>query len=176
MRFGYLSMALGQATGGLLLGIEGLGKSFALGSADIWNLIETLFNILILKHGFCIFLFIITTICGCIVAHTLTLFCLVFYNAIVSLLERVNKKIGYDLKPEFDSSIEFIKWPIWIHIPCYTCAGNEYKMGEVITDLAVIEDIGNTFSFDYNVRMPRYMKPSIPLGNDALDSLKKSTN
>ena len=59
---------------------------------------------------------------------------------------------------------------------CYSCFGKRVKLRDILADVGVIQDIGNMISNDFNNVMPRYMKPSVPLGKSSLNSLDKAMN
>ena len=175
MRFGYLSMGFIQGTGAFGLGIGGIVQSLALATEDISILIFAILKIMF-KYFLCILSFIMTTIAGCLGIHIVTMFFVMLYLFIIFILESFNELTGIDLTPMVDSITDYIAWPEPIGTICYSCFGQKVKLREVIADVAVIEDIGNMISYDFNTTMPRYMNPAIPLGTSAMDSIDKAIN
>lgn len=175
LRFSYLFKSLMEGTGALVLGIGGITQSVALGSKDIYTLIVAILKI-ILKYAACILSFIISTIAGCSLIHVFTMYFVMLYLFLLYLSDKFNELSGIDLSPFLEKSTEYMKWPEPVGTFCYSCFGKKVKLREVISDVGVIEDIGNMISFDFNNVMPRYMKPATPLGSSALKSLDKAIN
>ena len=175
MRFGYLFGSLMQGTGALALGVGGITQSVALGTKDVYLLIIAILKI-VFKYFLCILSFIITTIGGCFLIHVITLFFVMLYLFIMFLLDMINESTGVDLTPMVDKVLEYVKWPEPIGTICYSCFGKPVKLRDVLSDVGVLEDIGNMISYDFNNTMPRYMKPAVPLGTGALKMLDKAMN
>jgi hypothetical protein len=175
IRFGYLSMALTEGTGALVLGIGGMAQSVALGTKDIFILFFAILKI-VLKYFSCILSFVITTIGGCLGIHMITMFFVMLYLFIMFILDSFNEWTGIDMTPMLDKAVEYVGWPDPIGTICYSCFGKKVKLREVISDVGVIEDIGNMISYDFKNTMPRYMNPAVPLGTMAMDSLDKAVN
>ena len=175
MRFGYLFGALMEGTAALVVGVEGITQSIALGTKDVYLLIVTILRI-VFKYFLCILSFIITTIGGCFFIHVITLFFVMLYLFIMYIFDLINEATGVDLSPMVDNALEYVRWPEPIGSICYSCFGTPVKLREVIADVGVLEDIGNMISYDFNNTMPQYMKPAIPLGSDALKLLSKAMN
>lgn len=175
MRFGYLFMSLMEGTGALALGIAGISQSVALGTKDIYLLIIAILNI-IFKYTLCIISFVLSTISGCFFFHVITLFYVMLYLLIMYLAELINEYTGIDFTSTIDEVAENIKWQDSINKLCYSCFGNPVKLRDILVDVGALQDIGNMISYDFNNTMPRYMKPSIPLGSSALRNLDKAVN
>ena len=175
LRFGYLFGSLMQGTGALALGVGGITQSVALGTKDVYLLIMAILKI-VFKYFLCIMSFIITTSGGCFFIHVITLFFVMVYLFIMYILDMINESTGIDLTPMVDKVVEYVKWPEPIGTICYSCFGTPVKLREIISDVGVLEDIGNMISYDFNNTIPRYMKPSIPLGTGALKMLDKAMN
>jgi hypothetical protein len=174
MRFGYLFKSLTYSAGAFGLGIGGLTKSFALGTKDLYLLCITIFK-LILKYFLCIFSFTITTMYGgCFLIHIISFFFAMLHLFVVFIVDKLHDYIGVDLSEIVERAESYIKWPSPIRLLCYTCFGKPVKIRNVLTDVGVFEDIGSKISHDFNNVMPRYMKPSIPLGRVALKNLEKA--
>jgi hypothetical protein len=45
-----------------------------------------------------------------------------------------------------------------------------------MADVDAISDVGDKISYDFNVRMPNYMKPGVPLGKLAQKHLDLAVN
>ena len=173
MRFGYMSASLMEATVALTVGIDGIIKSVSLATSDIYILIITIVRIII-KYASCILSFIISTMGGYLFIHFFTLIFFVMYAFITFLTDRFNDAFGIDFSPTVDSMMEYISWPSAIQTFCYSCFGTPVKLRDILSDVSVIEDIGNMISYDFNNTMPRYMKPAIPIGNASLFHLEKA--
>lgn len=170
-----MSKSIAYAGASLGLGLAGLGQSFALGTKDLYILLFAILKI-IFKYWYCIISFWITTLGGCIFIHVISLFFVILHLCIMYIVDTLNEYIGLDFTLMVDDVFEYIKWPDLIQTVCYTCFGKPVKLREVLTDVGVIEDIGNKISYDFNYHMPRYMKPSIPYGTKSLKSLNKAIN
>jgi hypothetical protein len=175
VRFAYLFKSGLEASGALALGIGGLTQSVALGTKDLYILIVAIIKI-ILKYFSCILSFTITTLGGCALIHPVTLFFVMIYLFIMFILDIIKDKTGIDLTPSFDAMAEYVQWPSFIQMFCYSCFGKRVKLRDILADVGVIQDIGNMISNDFNNVMPRYMKPSVPLGKSSLNSLDKAMN
>jgi len=175
MRFAYLSMGLVQGTAAFGIGIGGIMQSIALGTEDISILIFAILKIMF-KYFLCIMSFLLTTIAGCLGIHMVTMFFVMLYLFIIYLLDSFNELTGIDLTPMVDKITDQVAWPEPIGTICYSCFGQKVQLREVIADVAVIEDIGNMISYDFNNTMPRYMNPAIPIGTSAMDSIDKAIN
>jgi len=175
MRFGYLFQSGIQASAALGLGIGGISQSVALGTKDLYILIIAILKIII-KYFLCILSFAISTIVGCSLVHPITFFFVILYLFVMEVLKYVKDKTTIDFTDTFDSMVEQVQWPSAIGILCYSCFGKKVKLRDILADVGVIQEIGNMISDDFNNVMPRYMKPSMPLGSAALGSLDKAMN
>lgn len=175
MRFAYLLESGLEASGALALGIGGLTQSVALGTKDLYLLIVAIIKI-ILKYFSCILSFTITTLGGCALIHPVTLFFVMIYLFLVFIFDIIKDKTGVDLVPSLDSMAEYVQWPSFIQMFCYSCFGKSVKLKDVLADVGIIKEIGNMISNDFNNVMPRYMKPGAPLGKASLNSLDKAMN
>ena len=178
IRFAFMSKSLIEATGALAMGIGGLTKSVALGTKDLYMLVIAVLKIFF-KYLSCIISFTLTTFGGCIAIHPITLFFTMIYLLIMYIVDKIHETFGINLASNVDSSVDvilsvgFIKF---FRMYCYTCFGKKVRLNEILSDVQVIQDIGNTISFDFNNTMPRYMKPSIPLGTASMKSLDRAIN
>jgi hypothetical protein len=178
IRFAFMAKSLGEATGSLAVGIGGLTQSIALGTKDLYMLTIAILQIFF-KYITCLFSFVLTTFGGCFLVHPITLFFTMLYLFIMYLLDKVKGFSGLDLSPPVDSALDSILsvgFISFIRSYCYSCFGVSVSLGEILSDVGVIQDIGNTISYDFNNTMPRYMKPAMPLGKASLDSLDKAIN
>lgn len=175
IRFGYLFKSGLEASGALALGIGGLTQSVALGTKDLYMLIIAIIKIII-KYFSCILSFTITTLGGCALIHPVTLFFVMIYLFVTFILDIIKDKTGFDLTPSFDAMAEYVQWPSFIQMFCYSCFGKKVKLRDILADVGIIKEIGDMISNDFNNVMPRYMKPSMPLGKASLDSLDKAMN
>lgn len=173
-RFAYLFKSLGEATAAFTLGIGGIVQSTALGIKDIYMLIIAILNI-IFKYFLCIVSFVVTTMAGCSLLHVITFTFIMVKIAIMYMVDFINDTFKYDFTETVEEVFNYIRWPEPINTICYSCFGKKVKLRDILVDVNVIQDIGNTISYDFNNRMPRYMKPSIPLGKAAMKSLNKAT-
>jgi len=180
IRFAYMAKSLAEATGALTLGIDGLVKSVALGTKDIYLLVIAVLQI-IFSNLACLIRFILFTVFGgCIIIHVITLFFIILYLFIMFILDKIKETTGIDLSTPVDSAVDsilsigFIKF---FRVYCYSCNGRTpMKLDSILTDVGVIQDIGNMISYDFNNTMPGYMRSSIPLGTASLNSLDKAIN
>jgi len=172
-RFMYLFKSFGEATGAMTLGMGGLFKSAALGAKDIYLLIIAILNI-VFKYTLCIISFTVTTIAGCSLLHVITFTFVMIKVAIMYMVELIDRYLKIDFTDIVDAVFEYIKWPEPINTICYSCFGKKVRLRDIISDVGVISDVGNIISQDFKVRMPRYMRPSIPLGKSALKDLDKA--
>ena len=172
-RFMYLFKSFGEATGAMTLGMGGIFQSAALGAKDIYLLIIAMLNI-VFKYTLCIISFVITTIAGCSLLHVITFTFVMIKVAIMYMVDLINQYLKIDFTDSVDAIFEYIKWPEPINTICYSCFGKKVRVRDILSDVNVITDIGNMISHDFNVRMPRYMKPGIPLGKLALKDLDKA--
>ena len=175
MRFGNLFKALGTGTAALGLGIGGLAQSIALGSKDIYLLFIAIMTI-ILKYTACVISFTITTIGGCLFLHFFTLLFMMIYVGIMYVVDKINSNFGVDFSSMVDEAVKPVQWPSTIQLICYSCFGSPVKLRDILADVSAVEDAGNMISYDFNNKMPRYMKPGVPLGRTALKSLDKAIN
>lgn len=172
-RFLFLSKSIAEATAALTVSIDGIGKSVALGIRDIYMLIIAILNI-IFKYFLCILSFTITTIAGCSFVHIITFIVLLVKLGVLYAADFIEWYIGVALTDMIEDAFEYIQWPEPINTICYSCFGKKVKLRDILTDVRVIEDIGNMITYDFNKRMPRYMRPGIPLGRAAMKSLDKA--
>lgn len=175
MRFGNMFKGLGTGTAALGLGIGGITKSVALGAKDIYLLFIAVMTI-ILKYSLCILSFTITTIGGCFLLHFITLFFMMIYIGIMYVVDKITELVGVDLSSMVDDAFVQVQWPSVIQLYCYSCFGKPVKLRDILADVGAIESVGSMISYDFNNRMPRYMKPAVPLGTSALKSINKAIN
>jgi hypothetical protein len=175
MRFGYLFISMMEGSAALAVGVGGIVQSTALATKDLGILIVAILNI-VFKYFLCIMSFIITTIGGCFIIHIFSLFFVMIYLFVMFIVDLVNETVGLDMTPLVDHLIQYIRWPEPIGTICYTCFGKPVKLRDIISDVGVLEDIGNMISYDFTNSMPRYMSPAIPIGNDAMKNLDKAIN
>lgn len=190
IRMVYVGKGLMEASTGLAVSIDGLGKSIALAGKDIWLLFITIGS-LISKYFLCILSFLISTTIGCFLVHGIT-FCIS-----VSLLTFplsayvINQSIGIDISPmiatmfesmhEMDNhlfaytNVNLLRWPKSIEKICYTCFGKHVKMKDILADVWTIKSIGDMIAYDFSVRMPEYMKRGKPFGIAAGKSMDKAS-
>ena len=173
LRIGYAGLSLASAGLGLSVGIDGIIKSLGLASFDIFLLILTIFGI-VLKYSLCILSFVLTTIGGCFLIHVITLIFYMIWALITLLTNQVDDFMGTDITPEIEEMLESVKYPDVIQLICYSCFGIPVKLRDVLADVGVIEDIGDTIAYDFNNVIPSYMKPSAPFGKTAMDNLNKA--
>lgn len=175
MRFGNLFKALTFGSGALGLGIGGLAQSIALGTKDIYLLFVAIMTI-VFKYSLCVVSFTITTIGGCLFIHVFTLFFMMVYIGIMNIVDKIHENFGIDFSSMVDEAVKHVQWPSVIQLVCYSCFGVPVKLRDVLADVSAVEDAGNMISYDFNNKMPRYMKPGVPLGKIALKSLNKAIN
>ena len=175
IRFANLFKAFTLGTGALVLGIGGLGKSIALGTKDIYFLFVAIMTI-VFKYSLCVVSFTITTIGGCIFVHIITLFFMILYIGIMYIADKINEYFGVDFSSTIDELVQPVKWPSAINSFCYSCFGKKVKLRDILADVGAVEYAGNMIYYDFNNKMPRYMKPGVPLGKSALNSLNKAIN
>ena len=82
----------------------------------------------------------------------------------MAVFDKIRDNYGYDFSQQIDQAFEYIQWPKEIQLYCYSCFGEVVKVRDVLTDVGVLTDIGDMISYDFNIRMPNYMKPAKPLG------------
>jgi hypothetical protein len=172
-RFTYLFKSLKGATTSLAVGASGIFKSIKLGAKDIYLLFIAIGNIIV-KYFLCILSFIITTIGGCFLVHPITLFFTVLYLFAMYLADLMRQATGVDITQLIDNVADYIKWPNAINMVCYSCFGKKVKLRDILTDVRVVEDVGNKISHDFNNVMPRYMQPAKSPGRIALKDLDKA--
>ena len=173
-RFMHLFKAVKESGLALSLAGDGIGKSIALGAKDVWMIILAIIKIII-KYWLCILNFIVT-IPICFLPHCITFFVVLQYLLIMFIVDNINYYTTLDFSSNVDDAFEYVTWPELIYIPCYTCFGKRYKLRDIITDVSVIEDLGNKVSYDFNNTMPRYMKKAVPRGKLAGTELDKAIN
>ena len=177
-RFDKIFQALQNSMMGLLFGIEGLSKSFALGVYDIATILYHIFRA-ILKYINCIVSFIIT-LPFCAVIHIITLVFYLIYMPFPIMALLIYLATGMNFMPYIDYvfemidyaddvfadwnglGIHFAKWPPLVNTLCYTCFGKKVKMRDVFGDISIIGKSGKKLGRDFSVVMPRYMKRSTP--------------
>ena len=180
MRFMNAFQALTNAGIALGLGAEGLGESAVLGIKDILILIVAIIKV-IAKYFKCIVSFGITTVFGgCFIPHVITFLFYVLYLIFPITAFLVYSASGLDLNPYIDAFFDMIhryddslvdagtmpfhitRWPDWINMWCYMCFFEEVHLKDVLDDVMVVKQIGDLITHDFNVTMPRYMKPAMP--------------
>lgn len=174
-RFSYLFKSLMGGSLAIAKGQDGILKSIKLGAKDIWDLIFAILKI-IYKYYLCVLSFTITTFFGCILIHFISLYFVILHLIASFVADTMNTYTGVDLSQSVDDLFENVKWPSFIQFVCYTCFGSPVKLRDVISDVGVIEDLGNRISYDFNNTMPRYLTPAKPLGTRALKDLDKAIN
>jgi hypothetical protein len=187
-----MSQALTEGTVALATGIDGLAKSTVLGVKDIVLLICAIIQI-VAKYFKCILSFIITTMAGCFLIHIITFVFCVLYLIFPASAYIVEFGTGIDIMPDIDAMFDMLnqadeqfgqvtggiyvlRWPDAINNICYTCFGEHVKLRDILVDVEIIKDIGDTIMHDFTQVMPVYMKPSIPHGQSALQHLDAAFN
>ncbi len=145
----------------LALGITGLTQSAALGISDIALLFYSILQ-LIVKYGLCILSFIIT-LAPCFIIHIITALCyVVYYWLVYTPVSGIDRVLGTNSIKMVDKSLSYISWPKTINMLCYTCFGKQVKLADIMDDVSVVTEIGDKMSFDFNKRIPRYLRPATP--------------
>ena len=145
----------------LALGITGFAQSTALGISDIALLFYSILQ-LIVKYGLCILSFIIT-LAPCFIIHIITaLFYVVYYWLIYTPISGIDRALGTSSLKMVDNALSYFSWPKPISMLCYSCFGKQVKLVDVMDDVSVITDIGDKMSFDFNKKIPRYLRPATP--------------
>jgi hypothetical protein len=179
MRFMNAFQALTNAGIALGLGAEGLGESAVLGIKDILILIVAILKVFF-KYLKCIISFVLTTVFGgCFIPHVITFLFYVLYLIFPVTAFMVYSASGFDLEPYIDAFFEMIhsyddslveagtmpfhvtRWPDWINMWCYMCFFEEVHLKDVLDDVMVVKQIGDLITHDFNVTMPRYMRPAM---------------
>jgi hypothetical protein len=178
MRFANMFQALTNSGLALALGAKGLGESTVLGIKDMFLLFVAIFKLCI-KYGACMVSFTLTTVFGgCFIPHIITFLFYVLYLIFPIASFLVYSASGFDLDPYIDSMFEMIhlqdealveagtmpfhvtKWPEWINMLCYRCFFKEVHLKDVLRDVMVVKHIGDLITHDFNVTVPRYMRPA----------------
>lgn len=179
MRFANAFQALTNTGLALGLGAQGLGESAVLGIKDILILIVAILKVFF-KYLKCIISFTLTTVFGgCFIPHIITFLFYVLYLIFPVTSFMVYTASGLDLDPYIDAFFEMIhsyddslveagtmpfhvtRWPDWINMWCYMCFFEEVHLKDVLTDVMVVKKIGDLITHDFNVTMPRYMRPAM---------------
>ena len=191
IRMAYIGEGLVESTIALTSSMEGLGKSIALAGEDLWCLIVAI-AIVVWKYALCIISFVVTTIAGCFLVHIVTFLISVVFLIFPLSAYAFEYVTEIDISPQIDEAFEkmhefdhvlakytgmyLMQWPDSINLVCYTCFGTPVKMKEILTDVWAIKSIGDMISYDFSVRMPRYMKNAVPPANAAGDAFNKAMN
>jgi hypothetical protein len=188
-RFNNIFQAFQNSLMGLVLGIEGISKSFALGVYDIMTVLYNIFRAA-LKYINCIISFIIT-LPFCAAIHIISLFFYLVYLPFPIIGMLVYMATGFNLTPYIDYVFEMIdygddlfaewnglgihltKWPPLINRICYTCFGKKVKMRDVVGDISIIGRAGRKTGRDFSVVMPQYMRRSTPYLKRAIRNIEK---
>jgi len=145
----------------LALGISGFFQSTALGISDI-ALMLFAFLQLIAKYGLCVIGFIVT-LPFCAVQHIITLFCYIIYYWLIYMpVSMIDKLTGQNSIKMVDKALSVISWSAGINFLCYSCLGTNTKLSDFMDDVNMISEIGDKMQSDFNVKIPRYMRPAIP--------------
>jgi hypothetical protein len=143
------------------LGISGFFQSTALGITDIFLLLFAILQ-LIVKYWICVLGFIIT-IFPCFIPHIITILCYIIYYWLIYMpVSFIDKKLGTSSMKTVDKSLSVISWPSAINLLCYSCLGTNTTLSDFSNDIGIITEIGDKMNVDFNVRIPRYMRPAIP--------------
>ena len=170
-RFADLSKALVFGGKSFGLGIGGFFKSVGLAGKDIYILISAIVKVIV-KYALCFVSFIVTTIMGCFFVHIISFIFIIVRMVVIFLIEKITGEPQEFVNAAFDK----VSWPDSINKVCYTCFGKNVKISDLPKDLRVVQDIGDMIKHDFNVKMPRYMRPAKPPGRSALKSLDKAIN
>lgn len=176
MRFSEIFQSLTKAGLALGLGAEGLGQSAVLGIKDVFLLIVAILKVVI-KYFKCIVSFTFTTIFGgCFIPHVITFIFYILYLIFPITSFLIYSATRFDLDPYIDSFFEMLhrqdnefskhtgfhvmQWPQWINMWCYMCFFQEVKLKDVLDDVMVVKQVGDLITHDFNVTMPRYLRPA----------------
>jgi hypothetical protein len=178
MRFMNIFQSLAQSGIALGLGVKGLGESTVLGIKDIFLLIVAIIKVFI-KYFKCIVSFTLTTILGgCFIPHIITFLFYILYLIFPITSFLVYSASGFDLDPYIDAGFQSLhdyddslveagimpfnvtKWPQFINMFCYMCFFEEVHLKDVLQDVMVVKQIGDLITHDFNVTMPRYLRPA----------------
>lgn len=188
-RFGNIFQAFQNSFMGLVLGIEGISKSLALGIYDIMMVIYNIFRT-ILKYFNCIISFIVT-LPFCAMIHLITLFFYLIYLPFPIMALLIRLATGMNFMPYIDYAFElidyaddvfadwnglgihFAKYPPLINRICYTCFGKKVKAKDIFGDISVIGRWGKKTGRDFTVVMPRYMRRSTPYLKRGIKNIEK---
>jgi hypothetical protein len=147
-----------------------------LGIKDIFLLIVAILKVVI-KYFKCIVSFTFTTIFGgCFIPHVITFLFYILYLIFPITSFLIYSATTFDLDPYIDSFFEMLheqdhefskttgfyvmQWPQWINMWCYMCFFQEVKLKDVLDDVMVIKQVGDLVTHDFNVTMPRYLRPA----------------
>jgi len=194
MRFSNMFQALTKSGLALGLGAKGLGESTVLGIKDIFLLIVAIIKVFI-KYFKCMVSFTLTTIFGgCFIPHIITFLFYILYLIFPVTSFLLYSATGFDLDPYIDAFFEMIhkqddawveagtmpfnvtKWPEWINMWCYMCFFEEVHLKDVLSDVMVIKQIGDLITHDFNVTMPRYLRPAKGPATSAKQHLDAAMN
>lgn len=178
MRFMNIFQSLTKSGIALGLGAKGLGESTVLGIKDIFLLIVAILKVII-KYFKCVLSFTLTTVFGgCFIPHIITFLFYILYLIFPITSFLVYSASGFDLDPYIDAGFQSLhdyddslveagimpfnvtKWPEWINMFCYMCFFEEVHLKDVLEDVMVVKQIGDLITHDFNVTMPRYLRPA----------------
>jgi hypothetical protein len=83
----------------------------------------------------------------------------------------IDKYTGMQSMKTVDKAVSSITWPSFINYTCYSCLGTNVKLSDFMDDVGIITEIGDKMSSDFNVRIPRYMRPAMPAAKLANEHL-----
>ena len=178
MRFTNMFKALTNSGIALGLGAKGLGESTVLGIKDMFLLFVAILKVFI-KYFKCMVSFTLTTVFGgCFIPHIITFIFYVLYLIFPITSFLMYSATGFDLDPYIDAGFQSLhdyddalveagtmpfnvtKWPQWINMWCYMCFFEEVHLKDVLSDVMVVKQIGDLITHDFNVTMPRYLRPA----------------
>jgi hypothetical protein len=169
-RFQHMLQASLNSAEMLALGISGFFQSAALGITDIALLLFAILQ-LIAKYGLCILGFFIT-LAPCAVPHLITILCYIIYYWLIYMpVSVIDKFTGQTSMKTVDKALSVIAWPSVINMVCYSCLGTNTKLSDFMDDVNIISEIGDKMNSDFNVKVPRYMRPAIPASKTASQHL-----
>ena len=74
----------------------------------------------------------------------------------------IDKFTGQTSMKTVDKALSVIAWPSYINFMCYSCLGTNTKLSDFMDDVNIISEIGDKMNSDFNVKIPRYMRPAMP--------------
>jgi len=159
-RFGHLFMGTIHSTEMLAKGISGFFQSAALGINDIVLMIFAFIKI-VAKYWMCILSFIVT-LAPCFVIHIITAICFVIYYWLIYVpISGIDRVLGTSSMKTVDKALSFVWWPKPISMLCYSCFGKPVKLSDILDDIEIFSELGDKMNSDFNVTIPRYMRPAV---------------